>query len=374
MCPTPAEAHREDMNETPTLAEPLDAPDAAGAATADGSATTAPPPPYPPPPYPGPSFGAVPRPPLLRSRQDRVIGGVCGGIGRRYGIDPVLLRILTVVATLFSGGTFLIAYVLGWAFIRDEPAWDAVPMPGQPASPGVGPSYAAGGTGTFVDPATGQVAGGYSPYTPPRRTEPRSYLGLIAVSLSLVVGGVLSVVAVAGASIPVAVIAASMLAVLGIGLVVAAVRGRARWLIAPAVLMLLVTQASLALPRDLTSSFGSGTGTRTWTPTTLSSASYQLGAGDATLDLRRLPVGTARLTAHVGLGTLVVLLPPDSTLVLSARVGAGDIVVPGLPDQAGTSQRVDTTIGPGSGADGRTTVDLTAEVGLGEVEVRHATS
>ena len=38
---------------------------------------------------------------LFRSRKDRMIGGVCGGLGEYFGIDPTLVRIL------FIGGTFL---------------------------------------------------------------------------------------------------------------------------------------------------------------------------------------------------------------------------------------------------------------------------
>jgi phage shock protein C len=40
---------------------------------------------------------------LRRSRDDRVIAGVCGGLGRYLQVDPVLLRIALVILTV-SGG------------------------------------------------------------------------------------------------------------------------------------------------------------------------------------------------------------------------------------------------------------------------------
>jgi phage shock protein C len=52
------------------------------------------------------------RPRLLRSRKDRVIGGVAGGIGHYLGVDPVLIRIAFVVL-LFTGSGFLI-YLVAW--------------------------------------------------------------------------------------------------------------------------------------------------------------------------------------------------------------------------------------------------------------------
>ena len=360
------------MNETPTLAEPL----AADPGPESGTGATTSPPPLPPvtpayaPPYP------PQRPPLRRSRSDRVIGGVCGGIARQYAIDPVLLRILVVVLTLFSGGTFLLAYVLGWIFITDDPAYPSMPMPGAPTAPGApygGPSYAAGGTGTFVDPATGIVHGAptYAP-APPR--EPRSFLGLITVSVAVIVGGVLALLSVSGLHIRAVVVVAAMLAIVAIGLIVGAFRGRARWLIAPAVVLLLATQLAAVVPRALNGSFDGGVGERRWTPTVSQPAPFELGAGDARLILGSLPAGPATITAHVGIGQLTVTVPPNTRVVLHAHVGAGEVDLPGIAPQSGTSLETQTTIEPPAGRDVTTTVDLTVDIGLGQLEVRRATS
>ena len=47
------------------------------------------------------------RPPLVRSRSDRKVAGVCGGIATYLGIDPLILRIVVVVLTLFGGSGLL---------------------------------------------------------------------------------------------------------------------------------------------------------------------------------------------------------------------------------------------------------------------------
>ena len=60
-----------------------------------------------------------------RSRQDRVIGGVCGGLAQYLQVDPVLLRIAAVALAL-SGGAGVVAYIVAWILIPEatgpEPA------------------------------------------------------------------------------------------------------------------------------------------------------------------------------------------------------------------------------------------------------------
>jgi len=68
---------------------------------------------------------------VRRSRSERVIAGVCGGLGRYLGIDPVLLRVAFIILAL-ANGLGLIAYVVAWVAIpeegQDQPA-AAVPEP-----------------------------------------------------------------------------------------------------------------------------------------------------------------------------------------------------------------------------------------------------
>lgn len=54
---------------------------------------------------------------LLRSRDDRWLAGVCGGIGEYAGIDPNLVRVLTVVGVVLSFGCLVIAYLAAWILI-----------------------------------------------------------------------------------------------------------------------------------------------------------------------------------------------------------------------------------------------------------------
>lgn len=68
-----------------------------------------------------------------RSRDDRVLGGVCGGIAEELGIDPVIVRIATV-ALVAAVGVGAIAYVAAWILmpLADAPATTA-PSTARPA-------------------------------------------------------------------------------------------------------------------------------------------------------------------------------------------------------------------------------------------------
>jgi phage shock protein C len=50
---------------------------------------------------------------LTRSRTDKKIAGVCGGIAAHYGLDPTLVRVAFVIGALFSG-IGLVAYIVLW--------------------------------------------------------------------------------------------------------------------------------------------------------------------------------------------------------------------------------------------------------------------
>ena len=56
---------------------------------------------------------------LRRARDDRVIGGVCAGLGRYLGIDRTLLRVVFVVLAL-AGGSGVVLYVVAWILIPEE--------------------------------------------------------------------------------------------------------------------------------------------------------------------------------------------------------------------------------------------------------------
>jgi phage shock protein PspC (stress-responsive transcriptional regulator) len=57
---------------------------------------------------------------LYRSKTDRKIAGVCGGLGEYFGVDSTLVRLAAVVL-IFASGAGLIAYIVAWAIIPERP-------------------------------------------------------------------------------------------------------------------------------------------------------------------------------------------------------------------------------------------------------------
>jgi phage shock protein C len=57
---------------------------------------------------------------LYRDRRDRMIGGVCGGLGKYFSIDPTVLRILFVLGVLLAGHGLLI-YLILLVLVPEEP-------------------------------------------------------------------------------------------------------------------------------------------------------------------------------------------------------------------------------------------------------------
>jgi len=53
---------------------------------------------------------------IYLSDTNRKIAGVCGGIGEYFGIDPVIVRILWLIAT-FLDGIGILAYIIAWIAI-----------------------------------------------------------------------------------------------------------------------------------------------------------------------------------------------------------------------------------------------------------------
>jgi phage shock protein C len=76
-----------------------------------------------------PPAAAPARPQLRRSGNDRVIGGVCGGLAEYSGIDPVLWRVGFVGLTL-AGGSGVLVYLFLWVLTPADPLpADTTPSP-----------------------------------------------------------------------------------------------------------------------------------------------------------------------------------------------------------------------------------------------------
>jgi phage shock protein C len=53
---------------------------------------------------------------IYRSETNRIIAGICGGLGEYLDIDPVIIRIILVLITIF-GGSGVILYIIAWIVI-----------------------------------------------------------------------------------------------------------------------------------------------------------------------------------------------------------------------------------------------------------------
>ena len=71
---------------------------------------------------------------LFRDPDNTVLGGVCSGMAHYFGIDPVLMRVLTIIVTIFYGVGFLV-YIILWAFIpKAETTAQKLEMKGEPVT------------------------------------------------------------------------------------------------------------------------------------------------------------------------------------------------------------------------------------------------
>jgi len=57
---------------------------------------------------------------LYRSVTDKMLGGVCGGLAEYFAVDPVIVRLIFVLAVIF-GGSGILAYIILWIVIPQRP-------------------------------------------------------------------------------------------------------------------------------------------------------------------------------------------------------------------------------------------------------------
>ena len=57
---------------------------------------------------------------LYRSKQERMLAGVCGGLGEYFNLDPTIIRAIFIAFGLIVGGGILI-YIILWILIPEEP-------------------------------------------------------------------------------------------------------------------------------------------------------------------------------------------------------------------------------------------------------------
>lgn len=56
---------------------------------------------------------------LYRSQHNRIIAGICGGLGEYFEIDPTLVRVLFILF-LLAGGSGILLYLILWAIIPSQ--------------------------------------------------------------------------------------------------------------------------------------------------------------------------------------------------------------------------------------------------------------
>jgi phage shock protein PspC (stress-responsive transcriptional regulator) len=159
------------------------------------------------------------------------------------------------------------------------------------------------------------------------------------------------------------------LVVVGVGLVIAAWRGRA-WALVPVGLLfalLIVTAEALVVPIDA----GMGEQTEIVDTRAELARDHELFAGQLTLDLRDVPLSageTASVEAAVGAGEMRVLVPEDATVTVDADVRIGEVVSDGGPGANESGVGLDerfTLAGDARGPE----IDLDLFVGFGRLEV-----
>jgi phage shock protein PspC (stress-responsive transcriptional regulator) len=287
---------------------------------------------------------------LERSRSDRMLAGVSGGLARYFEIHPAFFRVGFVVLTLLGGAGVLI-YAAAVLVIPDEGKEDSI--------------------------ATAALR--------QRRERPWPLIGFGLVSVALVVllwnstlwpsGDGWVLVLLAGAAIlwithrgrtnggdsDAAALAADDS------------RRLRRWVkglaIAAASIVALAIAAGAIFLAVFNVHVGNGVGDRTYVPAGAQDLqdSYKLGIGDMRLDLRnvRLPIGETRLEARVDVGSLRVIVPSDAALKVRAEAEAGRVDVLGSTSDGHNADRsIDEP--------GNRVLVLEAHVGAGNVDVTRA--
>ncbi|HEX5979831.1 MAG TPA: PspC domain-containing protein [Thermoleophilaceae bacterium] len=321
---------------------------------------------------------------LTRSREDRVIAGVCGGFARYFNVDPVFVRI-GAVALAFVGGAGLLLYLAALLLMPSDEGGAVVDTSGQGRNRvlvilGVGalllvawPFLLGGGiflAGVGIPLALLVGAGvlvwwlvsGEGPSGDARDVARRALLGVGVIILCAVVcvGGAFAAAAGPDWLVPAMVITA------GVAVVAGAFLKPVRWLVPPALALALAAGVVSAAGIDL----DGGVGQREYRPTSTVDLRdrYELGIGDLVVDLRDtdLPAGDVPLEVDVGLGQAVVLVPRDVCVATNADVGVGNVRM-FERDNGGID--VDFQDTPEAAPD-VTRLVLDAEIGVGEVRVQ----
>lgn len=319
-----------------------------------------------------------------RSSTDRLVGGVCGGLGRYFGIDPTLVRI-GMVALALLGGTGLIVYAAALVLVPSDGEVAAGPNDTRDRALAIGLAivltivglsfglFGLGiGLGGAIFPIAFLCVAGLAVWWLVSGERPSGSAGDVArraaLGVALLFGCfALSVGSFVASGFGGGVVVASLVIAAGAALVAAAFAGGARWLVLPAMAIALPLAFVSAASIDLNGGFGE----RHVRPGTLAEVKdgYRLGAGELVVDLRdvSLPAGDRKLRIGIGTGHAVVLVAKDVCVATEASVGMGGVSV---FERDGGGIDVDWSDSRRAPA-GTPRLVLDGEVGLGLLEVRH---
>jgi phage shock protein PspC (stress-responsive transcriptional regulator) len=275
-----------------------------------------------------------PRRPLLRSRSDRRIWGVAGGLAAHVGFDPTLVRAAFVITSFFGGAGLLAYLVLAVALPEDDGT-------GKPVAESVWARL-------------GKVA-----------------LVCLLVAIALCVAGCLAAASAWAVATGHGTVVAAVVIALGAALVAAAFisdfrRRLVPWLITAALVLAIPAGAVAAADVHIDESMGE----RTYTPTTAADvpeSGYELGVGQLIVDLRELPWTRGQaipVSAELGLGQMIVSVPANVCVDGHVTAKGGDLIVAGE-----RSNGVDPEVDQGEPRTDAPQLDLDAEIQFGEVIV-----
>jgi hypothetical protein len=242
------------------------------------------------------------------------------------------------------------------------------PIPPMPPPSGYRPPFAPHGPYATTATAPRFEPPRPRPPKPPKPPRERSKLGRLTFFAILMVLGVMAAFDMGGAHIAVSAYFAAALVTIALGLIVGAWLGRARGLIALAILTSIGLGISTGVER-----FGGEVGNSVYRPQSLGAVAdrYDFTAGNATLDLRDVDFAGQRqsITLTMKLGQMRVLLPPTVDTTASVKVNGGRAVLFGRDFSADGSDTVHTATDLGNDGTGGGTLDLDLQMDTGNVEV-----
>jgi phage shock protein PspC (stress-responsive transcriptional regulator) len=361
--------------EPPTGEQPTtDAPPTTEQPTTGGPPTTEAPP------------AAAQAPPrrLYRSRGDRVIGGVCGGIAKYFNVDPVLVRV-GAVALVFLGGAGILAYIAAVLLIPNEGVDGGAPEAPRRGMAITGivllvvaicvvlPFQGGWGAGWGLVPLgfvalagllVWRLASGQRPEGDARAVLRAMALGvaLIALCIALAFGAAWASAAGGNGVVAGIVIAA------GLALIAGAFLGNwARWLILPALAVALPAGVVAAADFDVEGGYGE----KTYRPASAAAVrdSYRLGAGHLVVDLRdaRLTPGDHRIKISLGVGEANLIVPRDVCVSTDSHLDIGGVEVFDRDNGGVDVDWQDERNAP----EGTPRVVLDGDIGIGALTVHH---